>query len=135
MGKEARDMGRQLIILTKKAPEPIGPFSHGVRVDNLVFTQGHMGADPETGKLAQTSIAEETTRVLENVKATLEEAGSSLADVVKCTVFLTDLKDYGEMNAAYAEYFPTKRPARSCVQVVALANGARVEIEAIAVIS
>ena len=122
------------VISTKKAPAAFGPFSQGVKAGGFIFTQGHMGMDPATGNIIGTGIEDETKQALENLKATLEAVGASLSDVVKTTVFLTDLKEFAQMNSIYAQYFPKDHPARSTVQVSALAKGAKVEIEAIAVL-
>jgi len=119
------------IISTDKAPAAVGPYSQAVRVGDLVFTAGQVALDPATGKLVEGGIEEQTRRVLQNLAAVLEAAGSSLDRVVKTTVFLKDMGDFAAMNAVYAEFFPTDPPARSTVEVSALALGALVEIEAI----
>lgn len=108
------------------------PFSSAVRVGNLLFLSGQIGNVPGTRQLADTGIAGQTRQTLENIKQLLAHAGSSLARVVKCTVFLVDIRDYAAMNAVYASYFPTDPPARSAVGVAELVFGARVEIECIA---
>ena len=108
------------------------PFSEAVRVGNLVFLAGQIGNVPGTRQLADTGIAGQTRQTLENIKQVLTHAGSSIARVVKCIVFLVDMRDYATMNAVYASYFPTDRPARSTVEVAGLVFGARVEIECIA---
>jgi 2-iminobutanoate/2-iminopropanoate deaminase len=123
------------IISTSKAPAAVGPYSQGVKLDRLVFTAGQIPLDPATGRLVEGNIEAQTRQVLSNVKAILEAAGSSLPEVAKTTVFLVDMGDFKAMNSVYAEFFPSAPPARSTVQVVALPLGARVEIEAIAVIS
>jgi len=119
------------IISTDKAPAAVGPYSQAVRVGDLVFTAGQVALDPATGKLVEGGIEEQTRQVLQNLAAVLEAAGSSLDRVVKTTVFLKDMGDFAAMNAVYAEFFPTDPPARSTVEVSALALGALVEIEAI----
>ena len=119
------------IISTDKAPAAVGPYSQAVRVGDLVFTAGQVALDPATGKLVEGGIEEQTRQVLQNLAAVLEAAGSSLDKVVKTTVFLKDMGDFAAMNAVYAEFFPTDPPARSTVEVSALALGALVEIEAI----
>jgi 2-iminobutanoate/2-iminopropanoate deaminase len=121
------------IIATEKAPKAIGPYSQGVRTNEFVFTAGQLPIDPATGQLVEGSIAEQTRQTLTNVAAVLEAGGSSLARVVKTTVFLINLDDFAAMNQVYAEFFPANPPARSTVQVMRLPLGARVEIEAIAV--
>ncbi|MBI4789327.1 MAG: RidA family protein [Chloroflexi bacterium] len=127
-------MERQ-VVLTEGAPKAIGPYSQGMRVGDFVFCAGQAGLDPLTGRLVEGGIEAETRRVLQNLSAVLGQAGASLHDVVKTTVFLTDMDDFKAMNAVYAEFFASTPPARSTVQVSRLPAGARVEIEAIAVIS
>ena len=133
---EEKSLGSSLerwIIATDKAPAAVGPYSQAVRVDGSVFTAGQIGLDPATSKLVEGGIAAQTRQVLGNLSAVLESAGSSLAQVIKTTVYLTDMDDFAAMNQVYAESFPTDPPARTTVQVVRLPLGARVEIEAIAV--
>lgn len=120
------------VVATEQAPRAIGPYSQGIQAGNLVFTAGQTGVDPTTGQLVAGGIVEQTRQALRNVQAILEAAGCSLADVVKTTVFLTDMNDFRTMNGVYAEFFPVAPPARSTVQVSALPLGARVEIEAVA---
>ena len=109
------------------------PFSSAVRVGNMLYLSGQIGNVPGTRQLADTGIAGQTRQALENIKAVLASAGSSLERAVKCTVFLADIKDYGAMNTLYATYFPKDPPARSTVAGSGLALGARVEIECLAV--
>ena len=120
------------IIATDKAPGAVGPYSQAVRTDQFVFTAGQIPLDPATGKLVEGPIEDQTRRVLENVKAVLEAAGTGMDRVVKMTVFMTDFNDFKRMNAVYAEFFTDAPPARSAVQVAALPLGVAVEIEAIA---
>ena len=120
------------IIATDRAPAAVGPYSQGVRVDGLLFTAGQIPLDPATGQLVEDGIEAQTRQSLANLQAILEAAGSSLADVVKVTVFLIDMTEFKAMNGIYAQFFPDSPPARSAVQVGALPLGARVEIEAIA---
>lgn len=120
------------VISTNNAPAAIGPYSQGIDTGSLVFTSGQLPLNPENGELAA-SIEEATKQSLENVKAVLEKAGSSLQKTVKCTVYLKDLNDFAAMNKVYAEYFSENCPARSCFQVAKLPMDALVEIEAIAV--
>ena len=122
------------VISTDGAPAAIGPYSQAVRVGNLIFTAGQSPIDPATQHLIPGGIAEQTTRVLENLKAVLEEAGSSLDRVVKATVFLKDLNDFSVMNAVYAKYmmFDGEAPARTTVEVARIPKDALVEIELIA---
>jgi 2-iminobutanoate/2-iminopropanoate deaminase len=110
------------------------PFSPAVRVGNMLYLSGQIGIVPGTRQLADTGIAGQTRQALENVKAVLVYAGSSLERVVKCTVFLADIRDFAAMNAVYAIYFPQDPPARSTVGVSGLALGARVEIECMATV-
>ena len=109
------------------------PFSSAVRVGNMLYLSGQIGNVPDTRQLADTGIAGQTRQALENLRAVLASAGSSLERAVKCTVFLTDIKDYAAMNTVYATYFPKDPPARSTVAGSGLALGARVEIECLAV--
>jgi 2-iminobutanoate/2-iminopropanoate deaminase len=120
------------VVSTERAPRAIGPYSQGVRVGNLVFTAGQIALDPETGRLVEGNIATQTERVMENLKAILEAAGSSLDRVVKTTCFLTDLDQFSDFNAVYARYFTGNPPARSTVQVARLPAGALVEVECVA---
>ena len=119
--------------LTPYGP-PRFPFSPAVRVGNMLYLSGQLGLVPGTPQLADTGIAGQTLQALENVKALLVYAGSSLERVVRCTVFLTDMRDYGKMNEVYATYFPKDPPARSTVAGSGLALGARVEIECMATV-
>ncbi len=120
------------VIATDRAPSAIGPYSQAIRADLSVFASGQVPIDPETGQLVDGDIAAQTRQALSNLAAVLEAAGSSLAHVLKTTVFLTDMADFQAMNAVYAEFFPAAPPARSTVAVLALPRGARVEVEAIA---
>lgn len=121
------------IISTQGAPGAIGPYSQAIKVGNLVFTSGQLPIDPSTGALVE-DIKEATKTSLENVKAILEEAGTSLDKVVKTLVFLKDMKDFAAVNEVYAAYFKENPPARSCVEVARLPKDAKVEIEVIALI-
>lgn len=125
---------RKEIIHTDNAPAAVGPYSQAVRVGNMVFTAGQIGLDPATGKMVADDITVQTERVLENLTAVLSAAGSSLENVIKCTVFLKDMGEFAAMNAVYGRYFQQNPPARSAVQVAALPLGGRVEIEAIALV-
>jgi 2-iminobutanoate/2-iminopropanoate deaminase len=123
------------VIATNRAPAAIGPYSQGVRVENLVFTAGQIALDPATQLVVAPGIAEQTTQVLENLKAILEAAGSSLAQVVKATVFLKDFNDFAAMNAVYGAYLAPEGvvpPARSTVEVSRLPKDVLVEIDLIA---
>ena len=120
------------VISTPKAPAAIGPYSQAIRVGNLVYTSGQIPIDPATGAFAEGGIKEQTRQSLTNVKAILEEAGTSLANVIKTTVFMADMNDFADMNSVYAEFFTEPFPARSAVAVKTLPKGALVEIEVIA---
>jgi 2-iminobutanoate/2-iminopropanoate deaminase len=119
-------------VKSDKAPAAIGPYSQAVLAEPFVFAAGQAGLDPATGALVAGGIEEQTRRVLDNLKAVLEAAGTSLDKAVKTTVFLTDMADFAAMNAVYAQYFKGDYPARSTVAVAGLPKGARVEIELIA---
>lgn len=120
-------------IRSHQAPAPIGPYSQAVGVGGLVFASGQIPLDPATGKLVDGDVSVQTERVVQNVKAVLAAAGSSLARVVKTSVFLVDLADFAAMNEVYARHFTAHpKPARSTFQVAALPAGARIEIEVVA---
>ncbi len=118
-------------IHTDKAPQAIGPYVQAIGTDQLVFTSGQLPINPETGEL-ETEISAATRQALENVKAILEEAGSSIDKVIKVVVYLADINDFAAMNEVYAEYFSDHKPARSAFEVAALPKDGIVEIEAIA---
>jgi len=124
-------MTRQ-IISTDRAPAAVGPYSQAVTHDGLVYTAGQIGLDPQTGKLVEGGIQAQARQALTNLQAILEAAGTSLAHVLKTTVFLQDIGDFQAMNQVYAQFFPGDPPARSGGQVAALPLGALVEIEAVA---
>lgn len=119
------------IITTNKAPKAIGPYSVGVKAAGLIFTAGQIPVNPETGVIPE-GIEAQTRQSLENVKAVLTAGGASLNSVVKTTVFLKNMDDFGKMNAVYAEFFTENCPARSAVEVARLPKDALVEIEAVA---
>ncbi|MCJ7767051.1 Rid family detoxifying hydrolase [Candidatus Bathyarchaeota archaeon] len=121
------------VIAVDKFPRPTVPYSYGVKAGNLLFIAGQVGVDPANNKLRGSSISEQTEQALTNMANVLKAAGSSMEHVVKTTVFISDFKDFEEMNKVYAKFFPTDQPARSTVQVV-IYDGFKVEIEAIAVI-
>ena len=125
-------MANKKVITTDNAPKPIGPYSAGVRVGDLVFTAGQIGLDPLTGEVVPGGIQAETRQVFRNLQGVLEATGSSLQEIVKTTVFLRDMNDFAQMNTIYAEFFSQDYPARSTVQVSALPKGVAVEVEAIA---
>lgn len=120
------------VIATEKAPGAIGPYSQGIDAGELVFTSGQLPIDMSTGELELTDIQKATRNVLNNVQAILEKAGLSMSQVVKTTVFLTDMGDFAAMNEVYATFFPENPPARSCVQVAALPKEVKIEIEVVA---
>lgn len=122
------------VISTKKAPAAIGPYSQAIQVGNFVYTSGQIPIDPATGTFIEGGIKEQTRQSLTNVRAILEEAGLSMANVVKTTAFLADMADFADMNAVYAEFFAESYPARSAVAVKSLPKGALVEIEVVATI-
>jgi len=122
------------IIQAENAPKAIGPYSHAVQAGRLLYTSGQLGIEPATGNLAAGGIEAETRQALMNLQTILEAAGTSLANVVKTTVFLRDINDFARMNAVYATFFPQEPPARSAVQVAALPKAAAVEIESVAMI-
>jgi 2-iminobutanoate/2-iminopropanoate deaminase len=119
-------------IATDAAPQAIGPYSQAIAAGGLVFCSGQIGLDPTSGSLVPGTIADETRRVLENLRAVLAAAGLDLASVVRTTVYLVNLTDFPVVNQVYAEFFPASSPARSTMQVAALPRDARIEIDAIA---
>ncbi len=123
------------IVFTKKAPAAVGPYSQAVRVGDFIYTAGQVPLVPESGKLIEGDIKEQTRQVMQNLAQVLEAAGSSLANVVKTTIFVTILAEFAAINPAYGSFFAADPPARSTVQVAALPLGAQVEIEAVAVLS
>ncbi len=128
-------MPRKVAVSTTEAPAAIGPYSQAVRIGDLLYTSGQVAFDPKSGVLVEGGIAEQTRRVLENVKAVLHAAGVDLSHVVKTTVFLKDMDDFAAMNQIYAEYLAPPgvvAPARSTVEVTRLPKDALVEIEVIA---
>jgi len=122
------------VVDTKKAPGAVGPYSQGMSTGNMVFTSGQLPIIPETGEIILDDIKKATRLSLENVKAVLEEAGTSLEKVVKVTIYLKDMNDFPEVNKVYEEYFNSHKPARSCVEVARLPKDGTVEIEAIAIL-
>jgi 2-iminobutanoate/2-iminopropanoate deaminase len=121
------------IVSTPYAPAAIGPYSQGIDTGNLVFVSGQIPIVPETGKLLEGGIHEQTEQVMKNIGAVLEAAGLGYGDVVKCSCFLADIADFKDMNEVYGRYFTSEPPARAAFQVGKLPLGAKVEIEAIAV--
>ncbi len=128
-------MDNKVIVTTENAPKAIGPYSAATRFGNLGFTAGQLGIDPQSGELVPGGVEAQTRQAVTNLKNVLEAAGSSLAQVLKTTVFLQDINQFGQMNVVYGEFFNSDFPARSAVQVAALPKGGAVEIEAIAVVN
>ncbi len=122
------------IVTTENAPKAIGPYSQAVVYNGLAYLSGQIPLDPATGQLVGGDVAEQTARVLDNMKAVLEAAGSSLGQVLKTTVFLKEMADFLKMNEVYARYFGDNPPARSTVEAAKLPRDVRVEIEAIAAV-
>jgi 2-iminobutanoate/2-iminopropanoate deaminase len=122
-------------IKTENAPAAIGPYSQAIKANGFVFVSGQIPIDPHTGEFVAGGITEQTARVLKNLTAVLEAAGSSLEQVVKTTVFLADMKEFSSMNEVYKDFFPSPPPARSTVAAAGLPRDARVEIEAVALVS
>jgi len=122
-------------ITTDKAPQAIGPYSQAIAAGQLLFLSGQIPLDPATGKLVDGGIAEQTHRVMSNLRAVLTAAGASFDNVVRTTIFLADMNDFAAVNEVYGSYFENPEPARACVQVAELPMKARVEIDAIALLS
>jgi 2-iminobutanoate/2-iminopropanoate deaminase len=121
------------IVSTEKAPGAIGPYSQAIKANGLVFCSGQIPIDPATGEFVEGGVAEQTEQVFKNLIAVLEAGGTNLEGVVKTTVFLADMNDFGAMNEVYGRYFNANKPARATVQAARLPRDARVEIECIAV--
>lgn len=122
------------IVSTENAPGAIGPYSQAVKTGNLIFCSGQIPIDPNTGEFVSDEVAAQTEQVLKNLSAVLEAAGSHLNDVVKTTVFLSDMNDFAAMNEVYGQFFNENKPARATVEAARLPRDARVEIECIALI-
>lgn len=127
-------MAGKKVICTLEAPAAIGPYSQAIKVGNLVFTSGQIPLDPATGQIVAGGVAEQTRRVMENLKAVLAAAGATLRDVVKTTLYIKNMSDFSTINEIYGQYFPEEPPARSCVEAARLPRDVLVEIEAIAVV-
>ena len=132
MAGYASSLLMKTVISTAEAPTAVGPYSQAIAAGGWVFCSGQIPLEPSSGVLIEGEISSQTKRVLENLAAVLRTHGLSMEHVVKTTVFMTDLANFGEMNIVYAQYFPSDPPARSTIQVAALPKGANVEIEAIA---
>jgi len=120
------------IIQTEQAPAAIGPYSQAIRIGDFLYTSGQIALDPESGIFLSGEIEEETEQTLKNISAILQADGLNLENVVKTTVYLSDLNHFSRMNQVYEKYFLKTKPARACVQVAALPKGAKIEIDAIA---
>ncbi len=125
----------KIIVATESAPKAIGPYSQAVTFNGIVYCSGQIPLDPVTGQIVEGDVAAQTERVLENLKAVLEAAGSSMESVLKTTVFLKDMSEFAKMNEVYGRYFCSSLPARATVEVARLPRDVRVEIDAIAAIS
>ena len=119
-------------IQTEQAPAAIGPYSQAIRIGDFLYTSGQIALDPESGIFLSGEIEEETEQTLKNISSILQADGLSLENVIKTTVYLSDLNDFTRMNQVYEKYFSKNKPARACVQVAALPKGAKIEIDAIA---
>ena len=119
-------------IQTEQAPAAIGPYSQAIRIGDFLYTSGQIALDPESGMFLSGEIEEETEQTLKNISAILQAGGVNFENVIKTTVYLSDLNDFTRMNQVYEKYFSKNKPARACVQVAALPKGARIEIDAIA---
>ena len=123
---------KKRIIETDKAPLAIGPYSQAIRIGDLLYTSGQIALDPHSGKFISGEIEQETERTIQNIVAILEAGGLNLDNIIKITIYLSDLSHFTRMNKVYEKYFSEKKPARTCVQVAALPKGAKIEIDAIA---
>lgn len=121
------------IIHTSKAPEPIGPYNQAVFAGNMLFVSGQVPVNPATGKIDSKDIQTQAKQVLENVKAVVEQAGLEMENIVKASIFITDMGNFAKVNEVYGQYFKKDEPARECIQVAGLPLGADVEISVIAV--
>ena len=127
-------MHERRVVRTEGAPQPIGPYEQAVAAGPFIFLSGQLGIDPSTGKMVEGGVAEQTTRALENMKAVLEAAGSSLSNVVRVGVYLAEMGDFQTMNEIYSKYLGEVKPARSAIAVKALPAGGLVEMDAVALI-
>jgi 2-iminobutanoate/2-iminopropanoate deaminase len=122
------------IVLTDRGPKPIGPYSQAVKANGLLYMSGQVALDPKSGEMAGSTIAEQTERVMNNIKGIIEAAGSKLSHVVKTTVYLKNMNDFAAMNEVYSKFFTAAPPARSTVEVSRLPKDALVEIDVVAVL-
>jgi 2-iminobutanoate/2-iminopropanoate deaminase len=128
-------MGLKTVVTANQAPSAIGPYSQGIKVGDFVFTSGQLPIDPTTGEIISGGVREQVERVLDNLQAVLVAAGADLIDVTKTTLYIRNMADFGIINEIYAEYFTSKPPARSCVEVARLPRDVLVEIEAVAYVN
>jgi 2-iminobutanoate/2-iminopropanoate deaminase len=126
-------MNTKQIILTNKAPLPIGPYSQAVFIHNTLYVSGQIPINPATGEVIQSGIENETKQVMENIQALIEAAGLAMENIVKTSIFLTNMNDFGKVNAIYGAYFQENPPARETIQIAALPKNVNVEISVIAV--
>lgn len=122
----------KVTVETPNAPAAVGPYSQGVKANGFLFLSGQIPLEPETGQITAIDVVGQTKQVMENIQAVLNSQGLMMSDVVKATIFMTDLADFGRVNEMYGSYFPSEPPARSTIQVAALPRGAKIEIEAVA---
>lgn len=122
------------IILSKEAPEPIGPYSQAIKTDNFIFISGQLGIDPKTGKLVSDNIEDQTKQALKNIENILKEAKCPLNNVIDVTIFLTDLNNFKVVNEIYSSFFKSHKPTRTTVQVAALPLNAKIEIKTVATV-
>ena len=127
-------MSDKEIIVTKNAPQAIGPYSQAVKANGFVFTAGQIAIDPATGNVIEGDVRRQTERVMQNLKAILQASGSSLENVVRTTVFLKNMSDFAQMNEVYGTFFTSRQPARSTVEVAQLPKNVLVEIDVIALV-
>jgi len=127
-------MAAKKVITTEQAPAAIGPYSQAIKTGNLIFTSGQIPVDPATGKIVEGGVARQVERAIANLQAVLNAAGATLEDVVKTTLFIKDMNDFGTVNEVYGRYFVKEPPARSCVEAARLPKDVLVEIEAVAVV-
>lgn len=120
------------IVITNEAPTAIGPYSQAVKINGYLYVSGQIAINPTNGEIVKGEVKNQTVQVLENIKAILDAVGASFENVIKTTVYLTDMGDFTSMNEIYGEYFPNAQPARACVEVSRLPKDVSVEIEAIA---
>jgi 2-iminobutanoate/2-iminopropanoate deaminase len=130
--KGGRRMMKKEIITSGAAPEPVGPYSQAIKIKGFLYVSGQIAINPQTGDLVRESFDDETRMVLENLKAIIEAAGSSLDDTIKVTIYLKDMNNFPEFNEIYGEYFGKSLPARACVEVSRLPKDVHIEIEAVA---